>query len=171
VVIELGYYKYLKKNFRTKESEAAQKQRLMQWRQEPAVIRVLKPTNPARARALGYKSKLGFVLVRGRIGKGGRQRPKIKRGRKPRNFGKLGYYPAAGHQVMIEQRVNRFYPNLEVLNSYKIGEDGKNKWFEVILIDTAHPAVKKDKDVRAKQKRRAYRGLTSAGKKSRGLRK
>lgn len=165
----MGYYKYLKKNFRTTDSEAAQKERLIQWRQEPAVIRVLRPTNPARARSLGYKSKLGFVLVRGRIGKGGRKRPQIKRGRKPRNFGKLGYYPAAGHQVMIERRANRFYPNLEVLNSYKVGEDGKHKWFEIILIDPSHPAVKKDKDVRAVQKRRAFRGMTGAGKKSRGL--
>lgn len=168
----MGYYKYLKENFRTKASAAAQKERLIEWRSQPAVVRIMNPTIPTRARALGYKSKLGFVIVRGRVGKGGRHRPKIKRGRKPRNFGKQGYFPSNGHQVMIERRANRVYPNLEVLNSYKVGEDGKNKWFEIIMIDPAHPAIKKDKDVRAKnQKRRAFRGLTSAGQKSRGLRK
>ena len=170
VVTEMGYYKYLEKNFSTKASEAEQRSRLIRWRQEPAVTRIIGPTNPARARALGYKSKVGFVMLRARIGKGGRHREKFTRGRKPSNYGKLGFYPGAGHQVIVEQRANRVYPNLEVLNSYFIGEDGSYKWFEIILIDPSHPAIIKDKDVKAKfQKRRAYRGLTGAGKKARGL--
>lgn len=166
----MGYYKYLKSNFKTEASGKEQKKRIMEWRRQPALLRIENPTNPARARSLGYKSKPGFVVVRARIKKGGRRRPRNRAGRKPRNSGKYGFYPSSSRQAILERRVNRHYPNLEVLNSYQVGDDGKNKWFEIILVDTSHPAIKKDKDVRIlDQRRRAFRGLTSAGKKSRGL--
>jgi large subunit ribosomal protein L15e len=48
---------------------------------------------------------------------------------------------------MAEERVARKYPNLEVLNSYWVWQDGRHKWFEVILVDPNHPAIKSDKDV------------------------
>ena len=79
------------------------------------------------------------------------------------------------YQEIAEQRVARKYRNLEVLNSYKIGKDGMNYFFEVICIDTKRPEIKNDKTINwiynSKNKKRAMRGLTSAGKKSRGLRK
>jgi large subunit ribosomal protein L15e len=58
-----------------------------------------------------------------------------------------------------------------VLNSYYIGEDGKYKFFEVILVDKSHPVIKSDKTINwiVNQRRRAERGLTSAARKSRGL--
>jgi len=60
---------------------------------------------------------------------------------------------------------------MEVLNSYYLAEDGQHKWFECILVDRAHPSVKTDKRLGwiSDKKGRAHRGLTSAGKKSRGL--
>ena len=63
---------------------------------------------------------------------------------------------------------------MEVLNSYWVGEDGKNKFFEVILVDPSAPEIKADKDLnwlgKPSHRRRVYRGKTSSNKKSRGLR-
>jgi large subunit ribosomal protein L15e len=53
-----------------------------------------------------------------------------------------------------------------------VGEDGKSVWYEVILADRSHPAVLADKKTArmvTAGRGRAFRGLTSAGKKSRGL--
>jgi len=76
-------------------------------------------------------------------------------------------------QGMAEKRVSGKYPNLEILNSYKVGEDGKYHYFEVILVDKNHPVIKKDKSINwiVTQRRRVFRGRTSAGKRSRGLRR
>ena len=50
-------------------------------------------------------------------------------------------------QRIAEERTSKRYPNLEVLNSYWVGEDGKNKFFEVIMVDPHHPAIKADKQL------------------------
>jgi large subunit ribosomal protein L15e len=50
-----------------------------------------------------------------------------------------------------------------------------NYFFEVILVDPSKPEIKNDKTMKwvsnSKNKKRAFRGLTSAAKKSRGLRR
>jgi large subunit ribosomal protein L15e len=56
--------------------------------------------------------------------------------------------------------VNRIYRNMEVLNSYWVGEDGNYKFFEVILADPAKPTVNVSSAIR---QGKAFRGLTSAG--------
>lgn len=62
---------------------------------------------------------------------------------------------------------------MEVLNSYWVGEDGKHKWFEIILVDPSHPVIASDPNLNWITKKthtgRAERGLTSVGKKGRGL--
>ncbi|MBS3051321.1 MAG: 50S ribosomal protein L15e [Candidatus Aenigmarchaeota archaeon] len=140
------------------------------WRRQPVIKKLNGPTKPARARSLGYKAKQGFVIARTRIKKGGRRRPTIRKGRKPRSMG-LFFTTKQNKQSIAEKRVSRKYPNLEVLNSYKVGEDGKYHFFEVILVDKNHPVIKSDKTINwiTTQRRRAFRGRTSAGKKSRGL--
>jgi len=84
------------------------------------------------------------------------------------------FKPAKSIRLMAEERAARKFPNLEVLNSYWVGEDGRSKWFEVILLDPNSPVIKTDKDVswitEKQHKRRALRSLTSAGKKVRSLR-
>ncbi|MDP3987098.1 MAG: 50S ribosomal protein L15e, partial [Nanoarchaeota archaeon] len=69
----------------------------------------------------------------------------------------------------------RKFTNLEVLNSYLLGKDGVYYFYEVILVDPDKPEIKSDKNVswisKPGNKGRAFRGLTSAGKKSRGLSK
>lgn len=62
---------------------------------------------------------------------------------------------------------------LRVLNSYWVAQDAALKYFEVICIDPHHNAIRRDAKVnwicQPVQKHRELRGLTSAGKSSRGL--
>jgi large subunit ribosomal protein L15e len=107
------------------------------------------------------------------VRRGGLRKRAIRGGRRPKRKGIKKYTPAKSIQRIAEERVAKHYPNMEVLNSYWVGEDGKYKYYEVILVDTAHPAIKNDKNISwicsSKHKGRVYRGLTSAGKKGRGL--
>lgn len=149
--------------------------RMVQWRREAAVHRVERPTRIDRARALGYKAKPGFVVARSRVRRGGLRKPTIRGGRRPKRKGIKKITMAKSIQRIAEERTARRYPNLEVLNSYWVGEDGRHKYFEVILVDPHHPAIAGDKDVRwllrPASRGRVFRGKTSAGKRGRGLRK
>jgi len=149
------------------------KQRLMEWRRQPSIVRIEKPTRLDRARNLGYKAKQGIIVVRVRVRKGGLNRPRPNKGRRPKRMGVYGYAPAKSTRLIAEERAARKYPNLEVLNSYYVAEDGKYKWYEVILVDPHHPAICRDKDLKwicsNKHRGRVFRGLTSAGRKMRGL--
>jgi large subunit ribosomal protein L15e len=143
------------------------KERIMQWRKEG-------PTRPDRAKALGYKAKQGFVVARVRVRKGKRKRPKFKGGRVPKKMGR--FFPAGKSNKLIgEEKTARKFPNLEVLNSYYVGDDGQFEWFEVVLLDPKNPNVSKDKERKwiseRKHRGRVFRSLTSSGKKIRGLRK
>jgi large subunit ribosomal protein L15e len=145
--------------------------RLVAFRKEGTIVRIDRPTNLQRARTLGYKAKQGFVIVRVKVPKGARKRPAFSGGRRPKARGRF-FSPGKSKQQIGEEKAARKYPNLEVLNSYLAGEDGSHKWFEVILVDRSHPAIKRDRETKwiAGCRGRAFRGLTSAGKKSRGLR-
>ncbi len=149
--------------------------RILMWRRQPSIVRVEKPTRPDRARSLGYKAKQGFIVVRVRVRKGGLRKPRPNKGRRPKRMGVYGFSPAKSLRLIAEERAARKYPNMEVLNSYYVGEDGLYKWFEVIMVDPHHPAVRNDPEIKwiaEKQNRgRVFRGLTSAGRKMRGLRK
>ena len=78
------------------------------------------------------------------------------------------------YRWIAEQRAQKKYPNLEVLNSYPLAKDGKHYFYEVILVDYSRPEIKNDKNInwitKKTNQHRVHRGLTSAGKKSRGLR-
>jgi len=169
----MGYQKYMKSLWRSKEHKELMNERLISWRKEPVLIRIDKPTRLDRAHALGYKAKQGFVLTRIRIGKGSSKREKPSGGRKPAHAGLTKMNPKMNLQHIAEMRVNRKFPNLEVLNSYYVAEDGKHKWFEVILVDPNHSCIKNDPKLKwiCNTKRRAFRGLTSSGKKSRSLKR
>jgi len=60
---------------------------------------------------------------------------------------------------------------LDTQEPYFVAKDGKNVWYEVILIDRSHPQILADKLLKnlVKKKGRVYRGLTSAGRKTRHL--
>ena len=75
------------------------------------------------------------------------------------------------YKEIAETRVARKYDNCEVLGSYWIGKDGMNYFYEVILVDRNEPGILVDKQLGpfvAAPKKRALRGLTTAGKKARG---
>lgn len=128
---------------------------MIKIRKEPSIHRV-KPAKPKKARMLGYKAKKDYVVARVKIKKGGRKRRQVHSGRKPSKSGIKKFSSKKSLRLIAEERANKKFPNLEVLNSYYLTEDGKHKWFEVIL-------------TKLPQKGRAYRGLTSAGKRIRGL--
>ena len=77
------------------------------------------------------------------------------------------------YQWIAEQRASRKYTNLEVLNSYQVGKDGQHYFFEIIMIDPSMPEIKSSElswICNTENRGRAFRGLTSAANKSRGLR-
>jgi len=171
-------YKYIAEEWAKPEKsfvEELMRQRLIEWRQQHTITRIERPTRLDRARKLGYKAKQGFVMVRVRVRRGGMHKLRPKSGRRPKRMGVAKFKPAKSIKLIGEERVARKFPNLEVLNSYWVGEDGRSKWFEVILVDPNHPVIKTDKDINwitEKQHRsRALRSLTSAGKKVRSLRR
>lgn len=171
----MGIYKYIKSVWKNpkKNLDEIWKQRLIAWRKEPSTLRIEKPTRLDRARALGYKAKQGFIIVRQRVMRGGRKREKIRHARRPktRRHRKI---VALNYQHVAERRANKKFQNCEVLNSYWVGEDGKYKWYEIILVDKNHPVIKADENLNwisePHHRGRVYRGLTSAARKSRGLR-
>ena len=137
--------------------------RLTEWNKQPTAVRVERPTNLARARELGYRARQGLFVVRVRVRRGSRKRKKADLGRKPAKAGRF-FTPGKSLQRIAEERASVRYPNCEALNSYWVGATGQDKYFEVILYDRVHPANKN----LPQAKGRAYRGLTSAGKKGRG---
>lgn len=149
------------------------KRNALLWRRQPAILRINKPSRLSRARSLGYKAKQGFVMARVRVRRGGLHKTRPKGGRRQKRMGITKYVPAKSSRLIAEERAARKFPNLEVLNSYWVWEDGQHKWFEVILVDPNSPSIKKDADInwicKSVQKGRAQRGLTSSGKKMRGL--
>lgn len=151
------------------------RERLVKWRRQSVISRIEKPTRLDRARKLGYKAKQGFVMVRVRVRRGGLRKVRPKAGRRPKRMGVKKFKPAKSLKLIGEERVARKFPNLEVLNSYWVGEDGRSKWFEVIMVDPSHPVIKADKNInwicQKQHHRRVFRTLTSAGKKVRSLRR
>jgi large subunit ribosomal protein L15e len=149
-------------------------ERKIEWRASNSFTRVDRPTRLDRARSLGYKAKTGYVIVRARVRRGGLRKPTIRSGRRAKRKGIKKITMGKNIQRIAEERTARHYPNLEVLNSYWIGEDGKHKYYEVILVDPHQPTIMNDPKINwicePQHKGRVYRGLTSAGKKGRGLR-
>ncbi len=167
-----GMYQYIRETWQ--HNKELRREHVIKWTKEPAIVRVERPTRIDRARILGYKAKQGYVIVRVRVRKGSRKREKPSGGRKPSKAGLTQIKKKVSLQRIAEMRAARKYPNLEVLNSYYVGESGMYKWYEVILVDPNHPVIKNDPKInwicRPCNRGRAFRGLTSAGKKGRGLR-
>ena len=168
-------YAYVKETMEKHEKEYGSPnwKRGIEYRKGKSLQRIEHPTNIHRARSLGYKAKQGYIVVRARIRKGGMHKVRPKRGRKPRALGVSKYTTGKNLRWVAEERAQRKYPNMQILNSYKVYSDGKSWYYEVILVDPHHPVIKSDPKINwiceVHQKRRVNRGLTSAGKKSRGL--
>jgi len=166
-----GLYYYLKQAWKKPSSEK-QRQRMVEWRKSKTFAKVDKPLRLDRARALGYKDKKGFVVIRVKIGRGGHKRSRPNKGRRSKRLHSRKNLKMS-YQWIAEQRADKKYTNLEVLNSYLIGKDGKQYFFEIIMVDPNKKEIQNDKNINwicnPKNQKRAIRGLTSSGKKSRGL--
>jgi large subunit ribosomal protein L15e len=167
-----GLYHHLRQAWK-KPDEARLRELMTEWRKDQSVQVIKKPTRLDRARALGYKAKKGFVVARVRVPRGGRQRDRTNKARKPKRH-TIRLTLKMNYRWIAEQRAQKYFPNLEVLNSYNLAKDGKYYFFEVILVDYSRPEIKNDRTInwicKDTNKNRVYRGLTSAGRKSRGLR-
>lgn len=170
----MGIYKYIRQAWRkpTDEISAVMRERLIKWRREPTTVRIDNPTRLDRARSLGYKAKQGFILARQKVGRGVHKRAMDFGGRRPKRTSSRKNLNV-NYQTIAEQRALLKFPNCEVLNSYYVAEDGKHFWYEVILIDRAHPAILADPSIswiaEKQHKGRVYRGLTTSARRSRGL--
>jgi large subunit ribosomal protein L15e len=146
------------------------KARIIKWNTEPTITKVEHPTNIARARELGYKAKEGVIIVRVSTKGGSRKRKHAAGGRKNSKSGRY-FTRSKSSQVIAEERAARKYMNFEVLNSYFVGSAGSKKFYEIILLDRNHNSIKADGEFGriVSQNRRAFRGMTSAGRKHRGM--
>jgi large subunit ribosomal protein L15e len=172
----MGYYKYVRDAWKSPDKTYVKdlmRERMPEWRKQNVITRIDRPTRPDRARALGYKAKPGIIVVRARVRRGGLRKSRPRSHRKPKGMAVKKITMRKNLKWIAEERVSKKYPNMEVLNSYWVAQDGKHKYFEVILVDPLHPAIMNDPEFQwvQNQKNRALRGKTSAAKKSKGLRK
>ncbi|RNJ53513.1 60S ribosomal protein L15 [Verticillium nonalfalfae] len=177
---KMGALKYVEELQKKKQSDVMLfllRVRCWELRQLNVIHRASRPSRPDKARRLGYKAKQGYVIYRVRVRRGGRKKP-AKKGAtfgKPTNQGinQLKYQRSL--KSTAESRVGRRCANLRVLNSYWINQDSTYKYYEVILVDPQHKAIRIDPRINwivaPVHKHREERGLTATGKKSRGLNK
>lgn len=167
-----GMYHYIRKAWK-KPDKKTLRERMVEWRKSENYKIVENPLRVDRARSLGYKNKTGFIIVRTKVKRGGHRRPRPNKGRRSKRLHTRKNL-RMNYKQIAEQRTSRKFPLLEVLNSYLIGKDGMQYFYEVILVDPSKQEIKKDKKInwiiKPVNRRRTFHGKTSAGKKSRGLR-
>jgi large subunit ribosomal protein L15e len=145
----MGAYKYLEELWRRKQSDIMNfilRVRTWEFRQLPVIHRASRPSRPDKARKLGYKAKNGYIIYRVRVRRGGRKRP-VAKGivtGKPTSVGINQLKPTRNLRSVAEERVGRKIGGLRVLNSYWVGQDGTHKFFEVIMVDPGHNAIRND---------------------------
>lgn len=174
----MGAYKYIEELYKKKQTDVLRfvlRIRAWEFRQLNVIHRATRPSRPDKARRLGYKAKQGIVVFRVRVRRGGRKK-QVRKGQvmgKPATHGVNQLKPVRSLRCIAEERVGRKCPNLRVLNSYWVNQDATFKYFEVILVDPSHKAIRRDPRYNwicaPTMKHRESRGLTSAGRKSRGL--
>jgi len=136
-------YQRIEKTFRSmiKGKSKELKLRAVSWRRGPTIVRVDRPSRLNRARSVGYKAKQGIVVVRIKISRGGMRQKRPVSGRRPKHLGTVKIKGHFSSQDTAERRVSEKYPNMSVLGSYPVYEDGKYIWFEVILADAYHRSI------------------------------
>jgi large subunit ribosomal protein L15e len=85
-----------------------------------------------------------------RVGKGNMRKKRPVAGRRPKHLGVLRIKPALSMQRVAERRVLERFPNMNLLGSYYLHQDGLYLWYEIILADVSHPRIVKDKEIRGK---------------------
>merc|ERR1712029_655022 len=171
--VKMGALKYVEELQKKKQSDVLRfllRVRCWELRQLNVVHRASRPSRPDKARRLGYKAKQGYVIYRVRVRRGGRKRPVPKGATygKPTNQGVNSLKNQRSHQAVAEERVGRKCKALRVLNSYWVAQDSTYKYYEVVLVDPFHKAIRHDAKInwicKSVHKHREMRGLTSANK-------
>jgi large subunit ribosomal protein L15e len=92
---------------------------------------------------------------------------------KPASQGITQLKPKRNLRSVAEERAGRKLGGLRVLNSYWVNQDSTYKYYEVIMIDPAHKAIRNDPRIswiaNPVHKHRELRGITAAGRAGRGL--
>merc|ERR1740123_2310668 len=168
----MGAYKYLEELWKKKQSDLMRfvlRVRAWEYRQLPTVHRCQRSSRADKARTLGYKRAQGYVIYIVRVRRGGRKRM-VRKGcvyGKPRNHGIRKLKKEQTHKNIAEQRVGRVASNLRVLNSYWVSQDASNKFYEVIMVDPHHKAIRQNPEINwivsSKHGHREQRGLTACG--------
>lgn len=167
----MGVAKYLRKAWKKPDVKIL-RERMTEWRKGETITKVEKPLRLDKARSLGYKAKKGVTVVRVKIKRGGHKRTRPNKARRTKRL-HIRKNLRMNYKEIAETRAARKHTNMEVLGSYWIGKDGMHYFYEVILVDRVAPEIKSDKELSKfinAPKKRALRGLTSAGKKARGQR-
>jgi len=167
-----GMYKFIRDAWKKPDTQTL-RGRMIEWRKGNAVEKVEKPLRLDRARALGYRAKKGISVFRVRVKRGGHKRTRPHKGRQIKKLS-IRKNLDLNYKNIAERRVQAKHKNMEVLNSYWVGKDGMNYFYEVIMVDPERQEIKKDPKLKwitdKKNSNRVLRGLTSSGKKGRGLR-
>merc|ERR1712225_152319 len=166
--VKMGAYAYLAELSNRKQSDVARflsRVRCWNYRQLNVIHRATRPSRPDKARRLGYKAKQGFVVYRVRVRRGNRKKQVAKGATfgKRTNQGVNQLKFQRSLRSVAEERVARRCGGLRVLNSYWINQDGVYKYFEVILVDPSHKAIRRDARINwicdAVHKRKETRGI------------
>eukprot|EP00995_Heteronema_vittatum_P007375 NODE_2522_length_776_cov_4010.778542_g1535_i1.p1 GENE.NODE_2522_length_776_cov_4010.778542_g1535_i1~~NODE_2522_length_776_cov_4010.778542_g1535_i1.p1 ORF type:complete len:219 (-),score=48.33 NODE_2522_length_776_cov_4010.778542_g1535_i1:119-733(-) len=176
----MGTSAYIRELWCKKQSDAMRyilRLRCWEYRQNHRMVKLARPSRPDKARRYGWMNKPGFVVYRIRIRRGGRKR-NVRKGvcyGKPKSAGVNGLKCKRNDQAIAEARCGRALRSLRVLQSYWVAKDAMHKYFEVILVDPFCNAIRRCPRInwicKSVHKHREMRGLTSAGRKHRGLRR
>ena len=145
----MGAYRYLQELWKRKQCETMQfilRIRTWEYRQLPVLHRASRPSRPDKARRLGYKQKQGFVVYRAAVRRGSRK-TMVAKGcvyGKPSSQGVNQMKARRNLRALAEERCGRKLPELRVLNSYWVGQDGTYKYYEVIMVDPASNTIRND---------------------------
>ncbi len=170
-----SFYSHIKEAWKTpKEGKLAelQWQRKQEWRNQGAIERIERPTRLDKARELGYKAKQGIIVVRVSVRKGGARKQRHKAGRRTKRQGVTASAaaspsrasprsapPAPPEPARAELLRRRTGRPPEVAGSHPRRPRAPG-----------HPERRRPQlDLRDDHAGRAFRGLTDAGRRNRGL--
>jgi len=146
----MGLYQHINESWHALYSErpGELKEKLVEWRREPRTLRVERPARLDRAKRVGYRAKQGIIVVRARVPKGGMRRKRPNSGRRQKALGTVRIKGKYSSREVAESRAREMFPNMEVLGSYYLAEDGRYYWYEVVMADPSHPSIGHDPKLR-----------------------
>src|SRR2546428_8421214 len=94
------------------------RQEAVEWRRDPVIMRIRRPTRPDKGSLLGYKAKQGIIMVRVRVRTGGARKPRPASGRRQKALGSVKFTRAISFQRVGENGPLRKATNMIVMIAY-----------------------------------------------------